>query len=65
VPVTGWPHVTYEEHRWVPSAPDAGSRRQQLAARAYEAAVLEPIAGIEEIPLSLGTRALVTEATLK
>ncbi|HXR21704.1 MAG TPA: Fic family protein [Acidimicrobiales bacterium] len=64
VPVTGWPHLTYEEHRWVPSAPDAGSRRQQLAARGpYEAAVLQPIAGIEEIPLSLDTRALVTEAT--
>jgi Fic family protein len=64
VPGTGWPHLTYEEHRWVPSAPDAGSRRQQLAARGpYEAAVLEPIAGIKEIPLSLDTRALVTEAT--
>ncbi|MGA3218487.1 MAG: Fic family protein [Acidimicrobiales bacterium] len=64
VPDTGWPQLTYEEHRWVPSAPDAGSRRQQLAARGpYEAAVLETIAGIEEIPLSPDTRALVTEAT--
>ena len=64
VPGTGWPQVTYEEHRWVASAPDAGSRRQQLAARVpYAAAVLEPIAAIEEIPLSPGTRALVTEAT--
>ena len=33
VPGTGWPQLTYEEHRWVPSAPDSGSRRQQLAAR--------------------------------
>jgi Fic family protein len=64
VPFTGWPYLTYEDHRWVPSAPDAGSRRQQLAARGpYKAAVLEPIAGIAEIPLSLDTRALVTEAT--
>jgi len=64
VPGTGWPQLTYEEHRWVPSAPDSGSRRQQLAARGpYEAAVPQPIAGIEEIPLSPDTRALVTEAT--
>ena len=64
VPDTGWPNLTYEEHRWVPFAPDAGSRRQQLAARGpYEAPVLEPIARIEEIPLSPDTRALVTEAT--
>jgi Fic family protein len=48
----------------VPSDPDAGSRRQQIAARGpYEAAVLEPVAEIEEIPLSRDTRALVTEAT--
>ena len=64
VPGTRWPQITYEEHRWVPSAPDSGSRRQQLAARGpYEAAVPQPIAGIEEIPLSPDTRALVTEAT--
>jgi Fic family protein len=64
VPDTGWPHLTYEQHRWVPSVPDAGSRRQQFAARGpYEAAVPQPIAGIEEIPLSLDSRALVTEAT--
>jgi Fic family protein len=61
---TGWPRLTYEEHHWVPSDPDAGSRRQQLAARGpYEAAVLEPIAAIKEIPLPPDTRALVTEAT--
>jgi Fic family protein len=61
---TGWPQVTYEQHLWVPRAPDSGSRRQQLAARGpYESAVLGPIAGIEEIPLSSNTRALVTEAT--
>lgn len=61
---TGWPQLTYEEHRWMPSDPDAGSRRQQLAARGpYEAAVLGPIAGIDEIPLSPETRTLVTEAT--
>jgi Fic family protein len=61
---SGWPQLTYEEHRWVPSNPDAGSRRRQIAARGpYETAVLEPIAAIEEIPLSRDTRALVTEAT--
>jgi Fic family protein len=61
---TGWPRLTYEEHRWVPSDPDAGSRRRQLAARGpYETAVVEPIAGIKEVPLPPDTRALVTEAT--
>jgi fido (protein-threonine AMPylation protein) len=63
-PDGGWPQLTYEEHRWVPSDPDAGSRRQQIAARGpYQAAMLEPVAGVEEIPLSRDTRALVTEAT--
>ena len=48
----------------MPSARDTGGRLQQLAARGpYETAVPEPIAGIEEIPLSPGTRALVTGAT--
>jgi Fic family protein len=61
---TGWPRLTYEERRWVPSDTHAGGRRQQLAARGpYEAAVVEPIAGIKEIPLPPDTRALVTEAT--
>src|SRR5579863_5612659 len=61
---TGWPRLDYEEHRWVPSDPEAGSRRQQLAARGpYEAAVVKPIAGIHGVPLPPDTRALVTEAT--
>lgn len=62
--VTRWPQLTYEDHRWIPSDPEAGSRRQQLAARGpYRSAVLTPIAGIDEIPLSPDTRALATEAT--
>jgi Fic family protein len=63
---TGWPHLAYERLAWVSSDSHGGSRRQQLAARGlYEAAVVEPIAGIvhEEIPLPRDTRAIVAEAT--
>jgi Fic family protein len=61
---TGWPRLTYEAHSWVPSDREAGSRRQQLAARgSYETVVVEPIAAINEIPLPPETRTLVTQAT--